>query len=154
MHFYGLVTIELIHMDEGLPVRFFLTGCIDPAHGVEPVERVKSLSEDFLIQVIIGSAEKATLKAKTFQIGMVLWTDGSIQINFRKVRTSSGLEKQYEKKRYLGKKKQPPETELWAISDALEVAIKETRNFNAAPIEVFTDSKATLTKVQKKKSSS
>lgn len=56
------------------------------------------------------------------------------------------------KKRYLGKIKQPFDTELWAISDALEVAIKESRNVTATPVTVFTDSRVALTKIQKKAS--
>ena len=58
----------------------------------------------------------------------------------------------HERKRYLGKKKQPFDTELWAIFDALEVAIKKTRNATSTPITIFTDSRAALTKIQKKKS--
>ena len=47
------------------------------------------------------------------------------------------LNRWHEKRRYLVKKKQPRDAELWAISGALEVAIKETRNTKATPVTVL-----------------
>lgn len=49
-----------------------------------------------------------------------------------------------------GKRNQSYDAELWANSDALEVAIKETRNANANAVPVFTDSSAAMTKMGKK----
>ena len=37
----------------------------------------------------------------------------------------------------LGENKQPDDAELWAIFDALEVAIEETDNINTTPITVL-----------------
>ena len=44
----------------------FLTGCIDPADGVKSIERTWNLDEDFLMYVVIESAEKAILEAKRY----------------------------------------------------------------------------------------
>lgn len=55
-----------------------------------------------------------------------------------------------EKRRHLVNKKQPHDAELWAISDALEIAIKETKNTNATSVTVFADSIAAVAKIQKK----
>ena len=132
----------------------FLTGCIDPADGVEPIEGTWNLGEDSLMHVVIVSAEKAILEAKKYQAGLVLWTDGS-KLNSGKsgaavVWRNRRLNSWHEKKQYLGKKKQPFDTKLWTLFDALEIAIKETRNVNTIPVIVFTYSRAALTKIQKK----
>ena len=106
------------------------------------------------MHVVIESAEKATLEAKSHQAGMVLWTDGS-KLNSGKSGAAvvwRNRHNWHKRKRYLGKKKQPFDTELWAIFDALEAAIKETRNATSMPITIFTDSRAALTKIQKKTS--
>ena len=55
-----------------------------------------------------------------------------------------------EKRDYIGKKKQPYDAELWAISDALVAAIKEIRNGNATAVTIFTDSSAAMIKMGKK----
>lgn len=60
------------------------------------------------------------------------------------------LDRWHEKRSCLGKKNQPYDGELSAISDAIEVTIKETRNTNATSVTAFTDSKAAMTKIQKK----
>ena len=50
------------------------------------------------------------------------------------------------------KKKQLFDTELGALFNALEIAIKETKNVSTTPVTVFIDFRAALTKIQKKAS--
>lgn len=47
----------------------------------------------------------------------------------------------------MGENKDSFDAELWAISDALEISIKETRNGNPLKITIFTDSQAALAKI-------
>ena len=132
--------------------QIFLTRCVDPTYNVEPVERAWCLNE-IPGQVIIKPAKRAIQDANSSQTGLVLWTDGS-KLNSGKtgaavVWKDKRLNVWRKRQRYLGEKKLPDDAELWAIFDALEVAINETDNIKTTPITVFTDSKA-LTKIQDK----
>lgn len=53
------------------------------------------------------------------------------------------------KTRYLGKKKEPYDAELWAVFDALEVAIKETRDVNHKVLTIFIDPSVAMINIQK-----
>ena len=47
----------------------------------------------------------------------------------------------------MGKNKDSFDAKLWAISDALELSIKKTRNGNPSMITIFTDSRAAIAKI-------
>lgn len=42
----------------------FLTGCIDPAHGMEPIERAWNLDEDLLMHVVIKIGRESNSRSK------------------------------------------------------------------------------------------
>lgn len=133
--------------------QIFLSKCVDPTYGVEPVERIWRLNQ-IPGQVVIKPAKRAIQDANNTQAGLVLWADES-KLNSGKagaavVWKDRRLNVWRKRQRNLGEKKQPDDAKLWAIFDALKIAIKETDNFNATPITVFTDSKAALTKIQEK----
>ena len=104
-----------------------------PTYSVEPVERAWCLNE-IPGQVIIKPAKRAVQDANRTQAGLVLWTNGS-KLNSKKtgaavVWKDMRLNVWRKRQRYLGENKQPDDTELWAIFDALVVAIEETDNIN------------------------
>lgn len=82
---------------------------------------------------------------------MVFWTDGSRSDTGKAGSAVVWLDKMSdnwrEKRRYLGKNKDSFDAELWAISDALEISIKKTRNRNPKTVTVFTDSHAAISKI-------
>lgn len=49
---------------------------------------------------------------------------------------------------FLGKNKEILDAELWAISDALDAAIRETSNANSTLITIFSDSQKALKVIQ------
>ena len=85
------------------------------------------------------------------QAGIVLWIDGSIldvgKAGAVVVWFDRGLGQWQEKRRFLGKNKDPFDAELWAISDALVRGIKKTRNSSPTTVTVFTDSQAAIKKI-------
>lgn len=135
--------------------QIFLTKCRDPTDGVEPVKIVWRCQK-IPIQVIIEPAEKAVKEAKNPPAGKILWTDGSkldsgksgAGVVWKDLRTN----KWQQKRHYLGTRKEPYDAELWALSDALEIAIKETRNTHNMTISIFTDSKAAMEYIRVAKS--
>lgn len=81
------------------------------------MEREWNLDEDLPMQVIIEPAEKATLEAKSYQAGIVLWTDGSKLDSGKSgaavVWRNKRQNRWHETRRYLGKKKQPVDAESY-----------------------------------------
>ena len=57
------------------------------------------------------------------------------------------LDRWQEKRRYLEENKDSFDAELWAISDALEIGIKKTRDGSPTTVTVFTDSQAAIAKI-------
>ena len=55
------------------------------------------------------------------------------------------------KRRYLVENKDSFDAELWAISDAVEIGIKKTRNGSPTTVTVFTDSQTAIAKILKPK---
>ena len=53
-----------------------------------------------------------------------------------------------QKSLFLGKNKEILDAELWAISEALDTAIRETSNANNTPITIFCDSQKALTTIR------
>ena len=124
---------------------------IDPADGVEPVEN-SGTTAPFPGDVIIEGKEKAIGQAKKYQVGTVLWTDGS-KLNTENVGAAvtwrdKSLNKWRETSLFLRKNKEILNAELRAIAIALEVAKRETGGNFGAPITVFTDSREALTTIQ------
>ena len=87
----------------------------------------------------------------TITSARILWTDGSKldtgNVGAAVVWFDIRLNKWQEKRRYLGENKDSFDAELWAISGALELGIKKTRNGNPTMITVFTDSQAAIAKI-------
>lgn len=109
-----------------------------------------------MIQLIIEPPEKAIRDAKNPQTGKVFWTDGS-KLESRKsgagvVWKDSQTDKWQQKRHYLGTRKEPYDAELWALSDALEIALQETRYTHDMTISISTDSKAAIENIKVAKS--
>ena len=124
---------------------------VDPAYGVEPIKRCWRLNTNLPIQVILQVKQKAIQEVAKSWPGITLWTDGS-KLDTRNVGAAViwfdiRLNKWQKKRRYLGENKDLFNAELWAISDALELGIKKTRNGNPTMITIFTDIQATIAKI-------
>ena len=120
-------------------------------YGVEPIERSWRLHTKLPLQVVVQPRQAALQEAKENREGMIFWTDGSRLDSGRSgsavVWLDTNSNKWQEKQRYLGEKKDSFDAELWAISDALEMTIKKTRNTNPTTVTIFTDSHAANTKI-------
>lgn len=123
---------------------------IDPANGGEPF---LVTTPDFYCKrkIIIQHKKKALQEAKKDRTGLVFWTDGS---KLEQGNTGAAVCSRDEKfdrwknrTSYLGKNKEVLDVELWAISEALILATKETRN-TKIPITVFCNSQKAFTAIQ------
>lgn len=89
--------------------------------------------------------KKAIEEAKKYRTGLVIWTDGSELDHGRAGTAVCWREKTYdlwkEKSVLLVKNKEVLDAELLAISDALDIAAKETLN---SPVTIFCDSQEAL----------
>lgn len=114
---------------------------IDPAEGVEPVEKIASNSL-FKADVIIKCKKEALEEARKDRTGLVLWTDeskfdqGHIAAAVCWKDKTAGQWK--EKSMFLGKNKEILDAELWAISEVLDIA-KKTTNMGNMPTTIFCD---------------
>lgn len=124
---------------------------IDLANGVEPVP-VTGPDFYFKGKIIIGQKEQALKEVTKNRTGLVLCTDGSkldqgntgAAVCWKDERLDCWKNKRF----YLGKNKKILDAELWAISEALTVATKETPNAKRIPITVFYDSQKALIAIQ------
>ena len=124
---------------------------VDPANGVEPVEVIKT-GTCFEGKIIIENKKQALDEATKYRPGLVLWTDGSKLENgntgaavcWRDKRTNRWREKSV----FLGRNKEVLDAELWAIMDALEIAIEGTSNTSDPPITIFSDSQKAFQEIQ------
>lgn len=96
--------------------------------------------------VIIEGKENANWTSKKkYQVGIVLWTDGSRldtgNVGAAVIWRDKSLNKRRETSLFLRENKKILDAELWAISIALEAAKRETGGNFSAPITVFTDSR-------------
>ena len=119
---------------------------IDPADGVEPVERMEP--DRFKGKIFIQAKKDALEEAKKYRPGLVMWTDGS-KLNHGRVGAAvcwreKAIDFWKEKSTYLGKNKEILDAELWAILSALDIAAKKTLNAKNAPITIFCDSQKVL----------
>ena len=124
---------------------------IDPADGVEPVEDIEP-GTCFQGEITIKCKKQALKEATRYQAGFVIWTDGSkldngscgAAICWRDKR----LNKWKQKSVFFGKNKEILDAELWAVSDALDTAIRETSNADNTPIIIVCDSQKALKAIQ------
>lgn len=101
--------------------------CIDPAYGVEPV--IHQIPTEFPGKIIIQETKTAISEAKNDTSTLALWSDGS------KVESGGAgaavvwknlTSHKWEVCRIsLGKNKEILDAELWGISQALKIALKE-----------------------------
>jgi hypothetical protein len=101
-------------------------------------------------QVIIQEEELALEEAKKERDGLVLWTDGS-----RKEDEWVGCavvweeEGRWNKRRvHLGRQKEAFDAEMYAMSEAVKIADEISDKKEVRRVTVFTDSQATLRRIQ------
>ena len=120
---------------------------IDPADRVEPVEIIKT-STSFVGKIIINNKAQALTEARKDLPGLTIWTDGSKLSNGRcgaSVCWKDMKSKQWRQKSvFLGKNKEILDAELWAISEALDTAIRETSTAHNTLLTIFCDSQRAL----------
>lgn len=109
---------------------------VDPANGVEPVEVIKT-GTCFEGKIIVENKKQALHEATKYRAGLVLWTDGSKLDNGNTGAAVCWKDKRSDRWRqksvFLGRNKEVLDAELWAISNALEIAIQETSNTSNTP---------------------
>ena len=116
---------------------------IDLADGVEPVENMEV--DRFTGKIVIQPKKEAIKEAKKYRAGLVMWTDGS-KLDHGRVGTAVCWREKVrdlwkEKNFFLCKNKEVLDAELWAISDALDIAAKEIPNTS---VTIFCDSQEAL----------
>lgn len=141
---------RLISLSQWLVRQVATTQAIDSAFGVEPIKKRWRWSTEVPLQVVVQLRKEALQDAKKEREVMVLWTDGSRSDTGKAGSAVVWLDKMsdkwQEKRRYSGENKDSFDAELWAISDALEISIKKTRNANPTTVTVFTGSHAAIGK--------
>ena len=102
-----------------------LDNSIYPADGIEPVENLGSAAP-FPGEIVIEKKEKAIKQAKKYQVGTVVWTDGSKldtgNVGAAVTWRDKNLDEWKERSLFLGKNKEILDAELWATAMALEAA--------------------------------
>ena len=97
--------------------------------------------------------KQALQEATKYRAGLVLWTDGSKLDNGNTGAAVCWKDKRSDRWRqksvFLGRNKEVLDAELWAISNALEIATKETLNTGNTPITIFCDSQKALQAIQR-----
>ena len=120
--------------------------CIDSAEGVELVRGPDSCSSAKL-NVIIKGKKEAMEEARKDKPGLVFWTDGSKldqgQIAAAVCWEDKSAAKWKERIIFLGRNKEILDAELWAISEALEIA-KKLATPRSMSITIFSDSQNAL----------
>ena len=127
---------------------------IDLAEGVEPVMHLKPV--EFVGKIIIQKSKVAIKQPKEDISDLILWSDGS-------KREAGGASAAVAWKSFpsygwntckisLGKNKEILDAELWGISEALKIALKENIVRRACRIIVYSDSQTALNQLQGSKS--
>lgn len=103
------------------------------------------------MQVIVQDKKETLQEATNTQAGITYQINGS-KLDIEDTRAAvvwfdKKLNKWQNKQRYLAKNKNLFDVEIWAISDALGLSIKKTRNGNPLIITIFTDSQAAIAKI-------
>ncbi len=126
---------------------------IDLAEGVEPVIHQKSA--EFPGEIIIQEVKKAMDEAQKDTSDLALWSDGS------KAESGAGAAVVWKnastygwniRKISLGKNKEIYDAELWGISEALKIALKESTSKKICRVTVFSDSQTALKQLRNVKS--
>ena len=138
-------------LSQWLACQVAIMQAIDSAFRTEPIKRSWQWSTKVPLQVVVQPRKEAFHDAKKKREGMVLWTDGS-RLDTGKAGSAvvwldKMSDKWQEKRQYLGENKDLFDAELWAISDALEISIKKTRNTQPTTVTVFTDLHAAIGKI-------
>ena len=124
---------------------------IDPADGLEPVEIIKP-STSFAGKIVIDNKAQALTEARKDHLGLTMWTDRSKISNGRcgaSVCWKDMKSKQWRQKSlFLDKNKEILDTELWAISEALDTAIRKTSTAHNTLLTIFCDSQKALTTIR------
>ena len=124
---------------------------IDPADGVEPVTIIKP-GTNFQGEVAIGCKKQELKEARKEVAGLVIRTDGSKLENSNCGAAVCWREKKLgqwkQKSVFLGKNKEILDEELWAISDALDTAIREASSADSTLITIFCDTQKALNAIQ------
>ncbi len=127
---------------------------IDLAEGVEPVMHLMPV--EFVGKIIIQESKIAIKQAKEDMSGLILWSDGSKREAggaCAAVAWKSFLSYGWNTcKISLGKSKEILDAELWGISEALKIALKESTVRRACRITVYSDFQMTLKQLQASKS--
>ena len=123
---------------------------IDLAEGVEPVIHLKPVK--FTGKIVIQERKIALKEAKEDTSDLILWSDGS-----RGDAGGAGAAVVWKSPRLfgwnvckisLGKNKEIWDAELWGISKALKIALRESTSQRAQRITVFSDSQSALKQLQ------
>jgi len=126
---------------------------IDLAEGVEPVVHLKPM--EFLGKIVIQERKMAMKEAKEDTSDLILWSDGSkgdaggagAAVTWKSLRSSSWNVRKIS----LGKNKEILDAELWGISKALRIALRESTLQRAKRITIFSDSQSALKQLREAK---
>jgi len=100
-------------------------------------------------QVIIQEEEQALEEARKERDGLVLWTDGSKKEDEWVGCAVVWKEERWNKRRvHLGRQKEAFDAEMYAMSEAVKIADNICREKEVRRVTVFTDSQATLRRIQ------
>lgn len=99
-------------------------------------------------KIVIQAKKNAIEEARKYRPGLVMWTDGSKldrgSVGAAVCWREKALDLWKEKGDFLGKNKEILDVEVWAISMALDAALKETLDAKDAPVTIFRDSQKAL----------
>ena len=103
-------------------------------------------------KVIIDNKTQALKEGRKNHAGLTMWTDGSKLSNgrcgaavcWKDIKSNQWRQKSV----FLGKNKETLDVELWAISEALDTAMREILTVDNTLITIFCDSQKTLTTIR------
>ena len=111
---------------------------------------------EFPRKIVVQESKIAKEEAQKDRSGLALWVDGSKLesggAGAAVVWKNPASQRWDVRKISLGKSKQVLEAELWGISEALKIALKENISGKARRITVFSDSQAAIKQLQCSKS--
>ena len=124
--------------------------CVDPADRVKLVGNLEQ--EKFLGKISIREPKAAISDTDKNRSDLALWSDGSRlesgKVGGAVVWKNSPVDSWKSCKLAIGKNKEVLDPELWSLSEALSVALKETALRNSYKVTVFSDSQTAIRKLQ------